>query len=128
MSLVPTFVLAIDGKFYKDPVLKGDDWFLCFDDDEPPEVVVRRSGRTSAEEVKQKVQTILDALLLKWSFISNRPRFVGRCFNGDIKKAASMFVRIDSPIPVPQKHDGVFAGAQIKRQECVYYSFGKPLC
>lgn len=48
MSLVATWCLCSNGKWYEDPVWEGDplpdssrSWFLCLDDDEPPELVVQ---------------------------------------------------------------------------------------
>ena len=46
MSITSTWVLAEDGRYYEDPTLYDPDhfppwWFLCFDEDEPPELVVR---------------------------------------------------------------------------------------
>lgn len=47
MSLIPTYVRASDGRWYEDPTLAASEdwrerkWFLCFDDDDPPELVVR---------------------------------------------------------------------------------------
>ena len=43
MSLVGTYVRATDGNLYEDPVLRGDGWFVCFDDDDPPELVLDRA-------------------------------------------------------------------------------------
>ena len=48
MSLVATWVRAKDGKYYKEPSWRGigndgrESWFVCVDDDEPVELVVRR--------------------------------------------------------------------------------------
>lgn len=46
MSLVPTYVKADDGFFYKDPIVRGQHsgrhYFICFDDDDPPELVIQR--------------------------------------------------------------------------------------
>lgn len=44
MSLVSTYVRATDGQFYKNPVIEGDNWFICFDDREPPEMVVKEGA------------------------------------------------------------------------------------
>ena len=42
MSLVSTYLRASDGKLYKEPVYrKVGDWFICFDDEEPIELVIR---------------------------------------------------------------------------------------
>lgn len=39
MSLVSVYVKSSSGIWYKNPLAYGRDWFLCYDDDEPPELV-----------------------------------------------------------------------------------------
>ena len=44
MSLVPTWVLCDDRRMYRDAVLAAaadGDWFICFDDNDPPELVMQ---------------------------------------------------------------------------------------
>ena len=50
MSLVPTYVLAQDGYWYKNPVLGTASWFLCYDDDDPIEIVIQE-GRHSLHDI-----------------------------------------------------------------------------
>ncbi|MCP4456096.1 MAG: hypothetical protein GY809_31960 [Planctomycetes bacterium] len=40
MSKVPTYVQSQSGLYYEDPVVRRPNWFVCWDDDEPIEVVV----------------------------------------------------------------------------------------
>lgn len=44
---LPTFVRCVDGKFYEDLVYQDTPlrraWFICFDDKEPAEIVIRAS-------------------------------------------------------------------------------------
>lgn len=73
MSIGPTFVKAYDGYFYQDPILRGDGWFICFDEDEPPELVI-------ADTCKRKPSEILDAAGIKYARI--RPHIAaGRIFS-----------------------------------------------
>lgn len=58
MSLVSTYVLADNGLFYKNPTLRGEDWFICFDDDDPPELVIATNDRTR-EALEQRATEIL---------------------------------------------------------------------
>jgi len=49
MSLVATWCRCADGNWYSEPVWAGPDpanpdWFLCLDDDDPPEVVVKKGA------------------------------------------------------------------------------------
>lgn len=41
MSRYPTYVMDALGRWWKDPVFTGDGWFICFDEDEPTEIVVK---------------------------------------------------------------------------------------
>lgn len=101
MSLVSTYVRAIDGHLYKNPSVDGAHWFVCFDDEEPPELVV--------EEGYEKP-------VLSWFRISKsskrRPHKSIRCFNGDFndsRPAVAYFGSLRDRIPVPQRHDGIAA-------------------
>ncbi len=41
MSQVPSFIIGDDGQWYQNPILGVEgQWFICFDDDEPDELVV----------------------------------------------------------------------------------------
>lgn len=104
MSLVSTYVRAVDGKLYRDPIVVGNDWFLCFDDDDPPELVVRAMGALP------ELQCIRAICGHTRSF---------RCFTGDLNddfvEADSYWCELVSPIPVPQRHDGVVALEDIKQ-------------
>lgn len=40
MSLKPVYVQFEDSEFYENPILGGDGWFVCFDHDAPPELVL----------------------------------------------------------------------------------------
>ena len=44
MSLVSTYVQSQDDKWYKNPVIYRNDWFICWDDDDPIELVIRMTG------------------------------------------------------------------------------------
>ena len=67
--LVSTWVLFQDGKFYQDPVLYGEDWFICFDDEDPPELVVR------VERKKQRKSVFIEraAEIMKQLGVQARP-------------------------------------------------------
>lgn len=60
---LPTFVQCEDGKFYEDLVYQDSplrrQWFICFDDKEPAELVIRDSawkkGLTSRQILKSRI-------------------------------------------------------------------------
>lgn len=119
MSLVSTYVKAVDGKWYQDPVLEGvsdsgHKWFLCFDDEDPPELVYQwGSHRDPAGKVLRKAG-------IRWANMRHA-RASTRCFLGGSYMADGYFVDLTSPIPVPARYDAVFE-FQPQRDGC-YYGF-----
>lgn len=124
MSLVPSFIKADDNKYYKNPVLAGDDFFICFDDDDPPELVVKVNGRTE-EQLKARVDELLKEFN---SQICGKPVMgAGRIFSEDMsgfefEAAYSVFIDIKQRIPHEKitTHDGVFDDPE---GECVFMAF-----
>lgn len=53
MSKVATYVEGADGRYYMDPVIYTNDWYVRFDDDQPPQIVVR-SFKNSTQESEAK--------------------------------------------------------------------------
>lgn len=126
MSQVPTWVKAKDGQFYQDPVLRGEDWFLCFDDDDPPELVMKadRLIPESKADVKERAKGILDRLGVRYELCGGVSRS-SRCFGSQITRmhpAVAVFLHIKDPIPVPFE----FSKVTTRREdfgECVFYAF-----
>lgn len=133
MSLVPTFVKCVDGAFYKNLVYKsrpatpdtrpGRDWFVCFDDDEPVEVVIRtHPGQPS-------VGTVIVTLGLPVKSVKASGRGVHmRSFNGTMRNAVSYFLTVeDKPFPEPWR-GGVDTWdsrtEKLPRGEGVFYGLG----
>ena len=61
MSLVSTWVKMADGKWYQNPTIfsKSRNWYLCFDDDDPPELVIKEDKPRSKVERLELAETIL---------------------------------------------------------------------
>lgn len=55
MSLVSSWVESREGRWYRNPIVRADDWFICWDDDEPIELVVKRQVIT-VEEVLAELE------------------------------------------------------------------------
>lgn len=102
MSLVSTYVRAADGKLYKNPSVRGDFWFVCFDDDEPPELVVMEG---------------FDRPFFTWfkvkKYDKHHPRRCGRSFNGEFHDALAYFGKLVDRIPIPEKHEGTATRDQV---------------
>lgn len=111
MSLVSTYVRADDGNLYRDPVLSGNGWFICFDDDDPVELVVtQKSGiKDSQEFLKSLGINPLD--LHKGS--SNMRQFE----KGKWESAKSWFFEIDQTInhKLITRHNGIVERNQISQ-------------
>jgi len=63
MSLVPTFVKGSDGKYYKNPLLQDEtnQWFICYDDDDPIEIVMYTTDFTEGLKLRAIVLAKLAA-------------------------------------------------------------------
>lgn len=102
MSLGPTFIQAADDLWYREASYRGEGWFLCFDEDDPPELVVAKGGKLTAEE-------ILEQRGIAYSHL--RPHVTGlRCFDwesfGDYRPSRAYFLRITAPPPKPDQWEG----------------------
>jgi hypothetical protein len=112
MSKVPTYVQAIDGKFYQEPTIIGEGWFICFDDDDPPELVIEQPIKKAAVEILKSTGIHYTAL--------QKHSKSQREFDGKTKKAISYFFHLHSRIPVPQKFDKAIDRPS---GDCVFYEF-----
>lgn len=118
MSLVPTYVQSSTGRWYKNPVVKGEDWFVCWDDDEPIELVIQG-------DVDRFPDVLLEISRLDWGVL---PRDKGsrsgkRLFDGEFKDASRMFLTQVSGPP-----DEILIGDEVPADswnECVLYYNGR---
>ena len=122
MSLVSTYVEADDGHWYKDPTLLTSDWFVCYDDDEPIEVVIKEGGPPL--DVVLKVLAATGYVLVPYG--RGRGLRARRDFDGKMVPALGYFVEHAHgrmPASFVGTHDGKFT----KRpdREMVYYP-GRP--
>ena len=56
---VPALVMFSDGNLYQDPVIRGSDWFLSFEDQDPAELVIRRLKIGESDLLGQRADNIL---------------------------------------------------------------------
>lgn len=110
MSLVPAFVKADDGRYYENPIIEGDDWFICWDDDDPVELVTTHPGQP---------QRLLEKLPFT---IKGRNHDFGvlRNFKGQMKSARAYWLEQTGPIPVKRITKPCKSRADRNRQG-VYY-------
>ena len=116
MSLVSTYALADNNKWYREPVLSGEGWFICFDDDDPPELVFRVDANINPYILLREIG--LNAKL------KGRPRISGRLFNDEFHDAYSLWLKIKKPIPAKYitEHDGIITNMPFQG---VLYDFGQ---
>jgi hypothetical protein len=123
MSLVATYVQATDGKIYKEPVLSGEDFFICFDDDDPPELVIKVLDRTDKQLHQRAINILKDIGLV--ATISDAHTKSGRLFGKSNKfvDSYSVFLSIKAPIPADKitEHEGFYDG----KSECTLYTWKK---
>lgn len=106
MSLTDTFVYCTNDKFLgtDDNTIRFENGFVCFDDDDAPEAVVRITPQT--ETVQQAREYVAEQLKKLNVPFRNKIRFhntCGRCFNEDNLESArahSFWLTICGPIPV----------------------------
>lgn len=118
MSLVPTYVKADDGFFYKNPVLGTKDWFICFDDEDPPELVIKKECPSSPKTLLQMIGITFSNLQKQG--ISYR-LFSQRGYN--FKEAISYTFDLLKPLPVNNitKHEGKVTKEELHGRDCVFY-------
>lgn len=124
MSLGPTFVQSASGLWYRNPIVGLADWFICWDEDEPIELV-RKDGAMPAVEI------LAHLAMEKWllRFYNNRNvrghRFAGRIFDGLMLPATAHFltqVLSGPPDNLITSHNGVFK--EHPHMEGTYYVSG----
>ena len=113
MSLTFTSCRCNDNKYYQDPVWRGPDYFVCFDDDDPPEIVVKLIGPKDHNVCKEKAEAILRSLgfnnFTLNSFSSSSSRMFRTPGTKDYKPhpAFSFFINMTEAPPPPNEHGKV---------------------
>lgn len=121
MSLVSTYVRARNGALYRNPVLVFEAGFVCFDEEEPPELVVwlerledTSFGFAEARALLERVFGIfdgdkllqIDADLETIRGGSRAQRVVPGSEPWLFRPAKSFFFELSGRIPVPLLHEG----------------------
>lgn len=89
MSLIPTFVRTRDGKYYKNLVYRGNNWFICFDDNEPVEFVSKLSANIDPNKILKE---------LEWPTykLGESKLYAGRAFNKSLHEAKCWYIYSNS--------------------------------
>jgi len=119
MSMGYVFTKCRDGRYYRGLTYwaKSKDWFICFDEDEPLELVVKKSCAIPAISIV--AASGISCSKIEWDHES------GRCFGPHMKPATSYFLTTDNGAPFPTPRPGIDEWDQVydKRPgvEGVYY-------
>lgn len=132
MSLGPTWALCNDGLFYKEPVWRDSDneYFLCFDEDEPPELIVKKPKSLTCVRAKEIAEEILLELGIKGTV--REGSYFGGAFRSFAKKgfkfykAFCFYIDITEPPPPPNEFRGTPTSDRSKL-DGTFYHFGKDL-
>lgn len=136
VSKVATYVQFQDERFYRNPVIYGIHelrrWYLCFDDEDPPEVVIERLKGDDPAISRQFVNEAMTHVGIDFKIIRCLQGASGsgyaRCFPPDWKstaKARNFEVAINGPLPVLSvglKHSG-FVSDVVTGGECTFYAW-----
>jgi len=131
MSLVSDYTIMADGKWYKNITIydESQNWFLCFDDNEPPEIVIYNPDKTSSN--KQKIIKIREVLKKANIYAkvtglkATGSRLYPPHWSREFKPSISGFLKIRRRIDITNLlilHDGIFDKLP-QREEYVFYDF-----
>jgi predicted RNA binding protein YcfA (HicA-like mRNA interferase family) len=128
MSLVGTYVELQDHSWALDPVL-GDEketWFICYDDDDPIELVVAENANLTPEQIlKQLAEKGFVLKIASKGHTSHR--FFGSIELNSMKKADSYWLTVVDGAPNSDmliEHDG-FSKARPNEQGVYYPIYSK---
>lgn len=105
MSLGPCFVMADDGNWYENPIIGVlDKWFICFDEDDDPELVLH------TDDDPELVIKNLPFSIIGEGSASMRNVYTKNGYEMRSKDARSYWLEQDGMIPVNMilKHDGCY--------------------
>jgi len=123
MSKYTIYVFAGD-EFYKNPIIRGQDFFICFDDDDIPELVIMKKGRDS-DILDNRASEILENLNIKAKFKGRATLWSQRCFgdNFNFQDAYSIFIDITATFSaeIISKHEGLFDDKSIGGADFQYF-------
>lgn len=117
MSLVATWCYCSDGKWYEDPVWyelaedsKTRSWFLCLDDDDPPELVIQLTDDEYKHHKRPAVPE-LDYFKITGGWSYSFGRWFGLSHSSPVKQAmrhgVGVFGKLTKVPPPPGQFDSV---------------------
>ena len=119
MSLSYIEVLCADGKTYRDPCWRTSEYFVCYDDNDPVELVIRKTGGLKEKDARTLAEQALNELGFKArikdnSYFDAAWRYMPENVNqkritaGSFKKCFRYFIVVLEPPPPPNLYSKVF--------------------
>lgn len=129
------YFLASNGLLYRDPLLRGAGWFVVFDGEDEPELVISKhndGNPLDATAARLAAVSILEQSGLS-AVISGPPRSMKRAFDAegtDARDSWCFWLDVEEPIPAeliaePERAAGVVEPPE-HEPEAVVQSFGQP--
>lgn len=121
MSLCSTYVESQEKHWYQDPVVRGTGWFICWDDDEPIELVIAKGIPFTVDQILKDLKD------RGWDLrIMHKGHNAQRIFDGDhdFRPASSYFLHQGKRGPT----DAILEGNKVLkdfkpfRRDGVYYT------
>lgn len=112
MSIAHIKVQCSDGRMYDDPHWRSSEFFICFDDRDPPEVVIAKPKNLTHKEAVKLAKNALaffgfNAEIIESSYNGAASRFLPkdptstRVTPRSFRPAFSFFLRLKGPPPPP---------------------------
>ena len=113
MSKVSTYVRARNGALYKNPIFAFDEGFVCFDDEEPPELVLWKPKEgdpiTPAAALELVLGARVDGEPPEWRLVRGAresQRVVPFTSPPQFLPAIAYFFELFARVPTPTFHEG----------------------
>lgn len=114
MSLVPSYV-KLGQLWYQGPAIYDEtkEWFICFDDEDPPELIVKMPQQLDKVKRMELIMSTLDGAGIKARILVTSISVSHRCFPPDYEgfhQAVSVDLDLYRNIDVTHlkvKHDGI---------------------
>lgn len=126
------YFLASNGLLYRDPLLRGAGWFVVFDGEDEPELVIskRNDGNPlDATAARLAAVSVLEQAGLS-AVISGPPRSMKRAFDyegTDARDSWCFWLDVEEPIPAELLAEPDRAAGVVEPPgEAVVQSFGQP--
>ncbi len=119
MSLSYIDIKCSDGKTYRDPCWRAPGYFLCYDDNDPPELVMLKPRALTPEKALSMAREALEQLglhanIIVGSYSGESHRFMPEDVTKkrvtsahDFKKCFRFFLEVLELPPPPNLHSGV---------------------